>query len=93
MPRADAAQSSAMALRLGGLADIDPATVPLPPGTEVVTRVARVVDGDLLPGGATGRVAAIATRPDGPYVEVAFIDGRRARYLRDELTPRKLDQG
>jgi len=25
-----------MALRLGGLADIDPGTVPLPPGTEVV---------------------------------------------------------
>jgi hypothetical protein len=72
-----------MALRLGGLADIDPATVPLPPGTEVVTRVARVVDGELLPGGATGRVAAIATRPDGPYVEVAFVMA-----LARTLTPR-----
>jgi hypothetical protein len=75
-----------MALRLGGLADLDPAAVPLPAGTEVVTRVDRVVDGELRPGGATGRVV----RLDGERVEVVFIDGRRAPYLRDELTPRKL---
>ncbi len=75
-----------MALRLGGLADLDPAAVPLPPGTEVVTRVDRLVDGELRPGGATGRVAA----SDGERIEVVFIDGQRASYLRDELTPRKL---
>jgi hypothetical protein len=75
-----------MALRLGGLADLDPAAVPLPPGTEVVTRVERVVDGEVRPGGATGRVAKLT----GDRVEVVFIDGRRATYLRDELTPRKL---
>ncbi len=75
-----------MALRLGGLADIDPATVPLPPGTEVVTRVDRDVDGELRPQGATGRVA----KQDGERVEVAFIDGKRASYLRSEVTPRKL---
>lgn len=79
-----------MALHLGGLADVDPAAVPLPPGTEVVTRVARLVDGELRPGGATGRVAAIVAGPEGERIEVVFIDGHRALYLRDELTPRKL---
>jgi hypothetical protein len=75
-----------MALRLRGLADLDPAAVPLPPGTEIVTRVERVVDGEVRPGGATGRVVAW----DGERVEVVFIDGRRGTYLREELTPRKL---
>src|SRR5215813_9758514 len=75
-----------MGTRLGGLHDLDPALVPLPPGTEVVTRVDRSVDGELRPQGATGRVAAI----DGGKVDVVFLDGRRATYLRDEVTPRKL---
>src|SRR5689334_1081165 len=79
-----------MALRLGGLADLDPQLVPLPPGTEVVTRVERAVDGELRPAGATGRVAAIAGGEGGDRIEVVFIDGRRASYLRAELTPRKL---
>jgi predicted nucleotidyltransferase len=73
-----------MALRLGGLADLDPAAVPLPPGTEVVTRVDRVVDGELRPQGATGRVVSVS-----PLV-VQFLDGKRATYLRDEVMPRKL---
>jgi hypothetical protein len=75
-----------MALRLGGLEDLDPALVPLPPGTEVVTRVDRDVGGELRPQGATGRVAAL----DGDRLEIAFIDGKRATYLRSEVTPRKL---
>jgi hypothetical protein len=75
-----------MALRLGGLADVDPMAVPLPPGTEVTTRVDRTVEGELRPQGATGRVAAI----DGERVEVQFLDGKRATYLRAEVAPRKL---
>ena len=75
-----------MALRLGGLADLDPSAVPLPMGTEVTTRVDRIVDGDVRSQGATGRVIAI----DGDRVEVVFLDGRKAIYLRDEVTPRKL---
>lgn len=75
-----------MALRLGGLADLDPTTVPLPPGTEVVTRVDREVDGELRPQGATGRVSKL----DGDRVEVTFVDGKHATYLRGEVTPRKL---
>jgi len=75
-----------MALRLGGLGDIDPSAVPLPAGTEVVTRVDREVDGELRPQGASGRVGKL----EGELVEVVFIDGRRANYLRTEVTPRKL---
>ena len=71
-----------MALRLGGLADLDPATVPLPPGTEVMTRV----DRDGLPQGAIGRVA----KSEGDELDVTLVDGRAARYLRSEVTPRKL---
>lgn len=75
-----------MALRLGGLADVDPMAVPLPAGTEVTTRVDRVVDGELRPLGASGRVAGV----DGDRVLVQFLDGRRATYLRAEVAPRKL---
>src|SRR5262249_13361038 len=46
----------------------------------------RVVDGALRPQGATGRVASL----DGDRLEVQFIDGKRATYLRAEVTPRKL---
>src|SRR5688572_12437514 len=72
--------------RLGGLVDLDPQAVPLPAGTEVTTRVDRMVDGELRPQGASGRVKAI----DGDKVEVVFLDGKTATYLRVEVTPRKL---
>ena len=75
-----------MALRLGGLTDIDPTSVPLPPGTEVVTRVDREIDGELRPQGATGRVSKL----ESDRVEVTFIDGKRATYLRSEVTARKV---
>jgi len=71
-----------MALRLGGLADLDPAAVPLPAGTEVTVGV----DREGRPQGATGRVVAV----EGERVEVAFLDGARATYLRGEVAPRKL---
>ncbi|MDQ3370829.1 MAG: nucleotidyltransferase domain-containing protein, partial [Myxococcota bacterium] len=72
--------------RLGGLQDLDPQAVPLPTGTEVTTRVDRTVAGELRPQGATGRVK----RLDGDRVEVVFLDGKTATYLRAEVTPRKL---
>ncbi|MBA3539813.1 MAG: nucleotidyltransferase domain-containing protein, partial [Deltaproteobacteria bacterium] len=79
-----------MALRLGGLGDLDPEAVPLPNGTEVTTRVDRLIDGtsegELRLQGATGRVAKL----EADRVEVVFLDGKRATYLRSEVTPRKL---
>ncbi len=71
-----------MTLRLGAFADIDPATVPLPIGTEVTT----LVDRDTRTQGAYARV----TKLDGERVEVAFLDDTRATYLRVEVAPRKL---
>lgn len=71
-----------MTLRLGGLADLDPATVPLPIGTEITTRVDR--DGRL--PGTYGRV----THLDGERLEITFLDDSRATYLRGEVAPRKL---
>jgi hypothetical protein len=75
-----------MALRLGGLADLDPMAVPLPVGTEVTTRVDRSVGDEVRSQGATGRVSKL----DGDHVEVVFLDGKRAMYLREEVIPRKL---
>jgi hypothetical protein len=72
--------------RLGGLTDLDPTAVPLPVGTEIVTRVDRAVGEGLRPQGTFGRVAGI----DGERVEVVFLDGARGTYLRAEVVPRKL---
>jgi len=64
-----------MALRLGGIADLDPTAVPLPAGTEVTTRVDRVVDGGVGPEGASARGTQIA----GEHVDGVFLDGKRGR--------------
>lgn len=74
-----------MTLRLGGLADLDPASVPLPPGAQLVTRVDREVDGELLPRGATGRVA----KRDGNRVD-AIGEPRIA--MRDGFVSQELDE-
>lgn len=77
-----------MKIRLEGLADIDPLRVPLPNGTEVVTRV-EARDGDhVIKQGAIGRVVS----SDGDRVTVAIIGGARATYDRGDLTPRKAGQ-
>jgi len=75
-----------MALRLGGLADLDPTAVPLPVGTEVTTRVDRVIEGGIREKGASARVTAV----EDDRVEVVFLDGKRATFLRAEVVPRKL---
>ena len=77
-----------MALRLGGLADLDPRAVPLPLGTAVATRVDRAVGDRVITAGAVGRVVAVV---DGG-LEVELVGGGRARYARDELAPRKAGQ-
>ena len=75
-----------MALRLGGLGDVDPLAVPLPVGTEVTTRVDRAVGDRVVAQGAVGRVVA----RDGDRAEVELVGGGRAWFLREELIPRKL---
>jgi hypothetical protein len=75
-----------MGVRLGGLADLDPMSVPLPVGTEVTTRVERAVGEEVRPRGAAGRVA----RLEGDQIDVVFLDGKTATYVRSELVPRKL---
>jgi hypothetical protein len=75
-------------LRLRGFSDIDPETVPLPHGTEVITRVDRVLGDRRIPQGAMGRVV----RVDGDEVAVSVIGAGEATYARGELTPRKAGQ-
>ncbi|WP_044248358.1 DNA polymerase beta superfamily protein [Chondromyces apiculatus] len=77
-----------MDLRLRGLSHLDPQVVPLPNGTEVITRVDRVVDERRVPQGAIGRV--VATHPEG--LDVMLVGIGVVRYQRDELSPRKLGQ-
>ena len=82
-----------MALRIGGLSDLDVLTVPLPAGTEITTRVDRDFDGMFRPQGVVGRVvtaAPAAASGEGELIEVVFLDGKRGKYLRGELVPRKL---
>jgi hypothetical protein len=75
-----------MALRIGGLSDLDVLTVPLPAGTEITTRVDREFDGRFRPQGVVGRVVGVV----GELVEVVFLDGLKGQYVRTELVPRKL---
>ena len=77
-----------MKLRLTGLADIDPLSVPLPNGTEVCTRVDRMVGEYRVGQGAIGRVVGAK---DGSF-DVNILGVGVVRYLREELTPRKLGQ-
>jgi hypothetical protein len=62
--------------------------VPLPHGTEVVTRVERVDGARRVPQGAVGRVVAIV----GDRFHVQIVGAGVHRYARDELVPRKLGQ-
>lgn len=77
-----------MDLRLRGLTHMDPLAVPLPNGTEVTTRVDRILGDRRVPQGAVGRV--VATRPEG--LDVLIVGVGVVRYLRGELIPRKLGQ-
>lgn len=75
-----------MDLRLRNLERLDTRAVPLPHGTEVVTRVDRVVADRRVPQGTVGRV----TKVDGDAVEVAVVGIGVLRYARAELTPRRV---
>ena len=72
----------------GTLPELDPLRVPLPNGTEVATRLDRLVDGRVVPQGAVGRVLAQA---DGAF-DVQLVGVGVVRFTRDELRPRKAGQ-
>ncbi|KYF66252.1 UDP-phosphate N-acetylglucosaminyl 1-phosphate transferase [Sorangium cellulosum] len=77
-----------MELRLRGLTHLDPLAVPLPHGTEVTTRVDRVLGERRVPQGAVGRVVGSA----GAELDVMLVGVGVVRYRRDELVPRKTGQ-
>ena len=78
-----------MDLRLRELAALDPLAVPLPNGTEVTTRVDRVLSADRhVPQGAVGRVVG---QKDGE-LDVMIVGVGVVRYVRGELVPRKIGQ-
>jgi hypothetical protein len=70
------------------LGPIDPRAVPLPNGTEVTTRVDRVVGEGRVPQGAVDRVSASR----GDDYDVQIVGGAVATYRREELLPRKSGQ-
>jgi hypothetical protein len=74
--------------RIKGLESVDPLSVPLPHGTEVTTRVARVVGERRVPQGMVGRV--VRARDGGFDVQVTGVG--ELWYARDELMPRKPGQ-
>lgn len=74
--------------RIKGLESVDPLSVPLPHGTEVTTRVARVSGERRVPQGMVGRV--VRARDGGFDVHVTGVG--ELWYAREELMPRKPGQ-
>jgi hypothetical protein len=77
-----------MDLRLKNLANLDPQGVALPHGTEVVTRVDRVLGERRVPQGTVGRVMKV----DGEDIDVAIVGVGTLRYARRELSARRVGQ-
>jgi len=77
-----------MDLRLRDLEQLDSRAVPLPHGTEVVTRVDRIVGERRVPQGCIGRVTKIA----GEDLDVTIVGVGVVRYARSELSPRRVGQ-
>lgn len=74
--------------RIRGLTQLDARAVPLPHGTEVVSRVDRIVGERRVPQGAIGRVVKV----DGDELDVHVVGVGVLRYARHELLPRKVGQ-
>lgn len=77
-----------MKLRVEGLSDLDPLAVPLPVGTEVSTRVDRVLGERRVPHGAVGRVTAV----HGNEIQVEIVGVGALTYAREDVLPRKVGQ-
>lgn len=74
--------------RLRSLSHLDTRAVALPHGTEVTTRVERVLGERVVPQGSVGRV----TKVDGDTIDVTMVGVGVVRYARDELVPRRVGQ-
>jgi predicted nucleotidyltransferase len=77
-----------MDLRLRNLEQLDSRAVPLPHGTEVVTRVDRILGERRVPQGSVGRV----TKIDGDELDITVVGVGVVRYARSELSPRRVGQ-
>jgi len=78
-----------MDLRIRALSTLDPTSAPLPHGTEVTTRVDRVLSAERrVPQGAVGRVVGVR----GTEIDVHVVGVGTLRYERSELVPRKIGQ-
>ncbi len=77
-----------MTSRISALESVDPVSVPLPHGTEVTTRVARVVGDRQVAQGLIGRVAR--EREGGFDIHIAGIG--EVWYRREEIAPRRIGQ-
>src|SRR5579885_755474 len=77
-----------MDLRLRNLEQLDARAVPLPHGTEVVTRVDRIVGERRVPQGTVGRV----TKIEGDQIDVTIVGVGVLRYARSDLSPRRVGQ-
>lgn len=65
-------------LRIKSFGDIDPLAVPLPNGTQVSTRIDRIIDERRIPRGAVGKVIAV----HGDENEVDIVGVGRVGYRR-----------
>jgi predicted nucleotidyltransferase len=77
-----------MDLRIRSLEQLDARAVPLPHGTEVVTRIDRVLGERRVPQGSVGRV----TKVDGDALDVTIVGVGVVRYSRGELSARRVGQ-
>lgn len=77
-----------MDLRLRNLEQLDTRAVALPHGTEVITRVDRIIGERRIPQGSIGRV----TKIDGEYLDVTIVGIGVVRFARAELSPRRVGQ-
>ena len=77
-----------MDLRIKNLSHLDSRAVPLPHGTEVVTRVDKALGERRVPQGSIGRVAKL----EGDDVDVTIVGVGTLRYARGELVPRRVGQ-
>jgi predicted nucleotidyltransferase len=77
-----------MDLRLRNLEQLDSRAVALPHGTEVVTRVDRIVGERRVPQGSVGRV----TKVDGDNLDITVVGVGVVHYARGEVSPRRVGQ-